>query len=1136
MFGTFLFNGAVIFTPGFLLIFGLTFLCVGLFCWIRRWDEKRTKRIKRVATAARCWGAISLVLAWSVIASVMLVATAATSGSGATDNKKFSWTWETTNDAGSVLDAGSTHGDETGTLKMTVTATSSVYAAETCTSDAKNAAETTNNVVVKNDSDRTLIIGTISAEGGSCSGIETGSKLNPGDTFGIAVTSLPESTTDGTPRTKTVNVSITYTIVKNIDVVYYGANNVSYTYDGTVLDDSTKLVEKEMSAGSSITLPAAPTVTSGTFSGWRLSHDGSLHQPETTVTINESTSVYPVVINDGLVAPFTVGDSSYYYWTDAAYVAANTTKLIILNDDYTLPTTMAANGVPSVGSKFVTGTDGNIQYIVPSGVTLLIPFNDKNTLYTKEPGVVETYTKPTAYRTLTMSEGANIIVNGALSVSGEQSAKFGENGLVTGPVGFINTEAGSSISVENGGALYVWGYITGSGEVVAKNGAYVYEDFQFEDWRGGDQAMKMKNEVFPISQFYIQNIEVPLTLEAGAKEYGYSSIKVTLLGIRKASPYLFGNSDALFEISEGSITKRYDGTKDRLIIDINGSVTLGTLEMKLGTYGIDSENYDLMLNGNISINVHDGADVTISGDIAAIPGVELTVDEGASVTVASGVNLYIYDSDTWGTYCSSSNKTVMPLNYAPGRTYTRTEKDLKDVSILINGEVDASGAFIYTTKGGANIHSEGGGIIKINGAGTQTVTHQVIQAAEPDNSTYVEIPITPAMLKNGNGTFVETSKYGSGTYKYIGGYWHLGEDHTYNWDSVLNDTETKYINHLCCDFCTDLLATVDLQYRLDDYIWMNAVVTLENGVTGEITSDSGIELVDLENGTYYLVRKVVAKELTTDFTAGLAIDGIAKPFTIQLGFAAFDATLPDNHVHKPLVAKMMAYGEAAVIYFDKDLKAAYNKDESKVVPDEITMTEAKDTAMSLTNGAESGVTGASLKTNSAKVYFDEALRMSVFFTPTGFDESKIVKIGLLASPGVLNDTGVLTAANHQTMYVLYSLTSPEIPGGSENNPDEDLKENVNNTVTSYNTLPAKNDSGRWELCFDLTNEMYNEVYELRPFVIVEDETGTHYVYGEQVHYSLAAYISRTYAKSTDKAFKNLLTATWDYIVAADAAF
>ena len=358
----------------------------------------------------------------------------------------------------------------------------------------------------------------------------------------------------------------------------------------------------------------------------------------------------------------------------------------------------------------------------------------------------------------------------------------------------------------------------------------------------------------------------------------------------------------------------------------------------------------------------------------------------------------------------------------------------------------------------------------------------------------------------------------------------------------------------CRNGCADSII-VFLEYRLDDYIWLNASVWTTNLSFSMVENDFGYTFAEIDWNDYYIVRKIDAKDLSAKFEVAFEGNGLETP-ALDISFATYSERLLeryqrelDDSVNPPtearkkeietwrkFLAAVAAYGDAAEIYFDKDLKAAYNKDESKVVPDEITMTEAKDTAMSLTNGGESGVTGASLKTNSAKVYFDEALRMSVFFTPTGFDESKIVKIGLLASPGVLNDTGVLTAANHQTMYVLYSLTSPEIPGGSENYPDEDLKENVNNTVTSYNTLPAKNDSGRWELCFDLTNEMYNEVYELRPFVIVEDETGTHYVYGEQVHYSLAAYISRTYAKSTDKAFKNLLTATWDYIVAADAAF
>ena len=50
--------------------------------------------------------------------------------------------------------------------------------------------------------------------------------------------------------------------------------------------------------------------------------------------------------------------------------------------------------------------------------------------------------------------------------------------------------SGSQITVENGGNLYAWGYITGSGNVRITSGATVYECFQVTDWRGGSATIK----------------------------------------------------------------------------------------------------------------------------------------------------------------------------------------------------------------------------------------------------------------------------------------------------------------------------------------------------------------------------------------------------------------------------------------------------------------------------------------------------------------------------------------------------------------------------------------------------------------------------------------------------------------------
>ena len=265
-----------------------------------------------------------------------------------------------------------------------------------------------------------------------------------------------------------------------------------------------------------------------------------------------------------------------------------------------------------------------------------------------------------------------------------------------------------------------------------------------------------------------------------------------------------------------------------------------------------------------------------------------------------------------------------------------------------------------------------------------------------------------------------------------------------------------------------------------------------------------------------------------------AVTKLVTPFSANL--IDLRGTLTDEADKKKqeLIDQLLKYGAAAKIYFDETLRKEYNA--SQNVAPELDLGSDTDASMGFTAGAENGVDVA-LKTNSAKVYFDEALRMSVFFTPTlpeGLDPAKVVKIGLLASPGTYDKIGTLTVANHDTMYVLYSQTTPEHPGGEENYPTGNPA--LGNPTTDYSKFPVADASGRWELCFDLTNDMYNEVYEFRPFMIVEDENGTYCVYGEQVHYSLAAYISRTYANSTDEAFKNLMVATWNYVLAADAAF
>ena len=482
------------------------------------------------------------------------------------------------------------------------------------------------------------------------------------------------------------------------------------------------------------------------FLGWVKADDHSVISKEATYTLQVAadTTVQAVFANAASPA-----------WFDASGFLFDN-----LNDAVTK------------GGTVVLASDGVLEagdYTIPSGVTLLIPFDDANTLYTSEPGYDSTkdstYSAPKAYRTLTMKNGANLIVNGGMSLSAKFFIAQGgraECGAPTGNVSFVRMETGSAITVNNGGSLYAWGFITGDGSVTANSGANVYENFQFTDFRGGTQSTSMKNGVFPISQYYIQNIEVPLTLHTGAKETGYTGLYMSKTNF-PSSVNFFGQSDCMFCLTSGYLVKRYDGASDRLVIDVYGDVSVAGIKLKVGFASISSSNYELPLNSNITVNIKSGT-VTFGQNLAMLPGSKVVIDEGATLKLANGISVYVYDGDDWGNFCGSTNQQFIPIKYAPGKTYTRTAADLTDVTVQVAGTLDASAGYLYTTAGGADICGVGNGTVKIN-PGTATVTYQLVQG-----TGNTQIPVTSAKLKNADGTYTETAGTAK-TYEYNNGAW-----------------------------------------------------------------------------------------------------------------------------------------------------------------------------------------------------------------------------------------------------------------------------------------------------------------------------------------------------------------------------
>ena len=547
------------------------------------------------------------------------------------------------------------------------------------------------------------------------------------------------------------DTKITMTNVKLVadvsaTVTFQPAENGSYTVDGRNITEVYTHTQSSMTAYQVAATPAEGY----RFKGWYDVDSGKCISTDAKTALNfDSNRTITARFVSRELALFEAGGQIFDDLNDAIAEAQKNLPAII---------TLAESGK-------ITG-----NYTIPSKVTLLIPFDEAKTCYTSTPTAITTTPTAKPFRTLTMAAGSSLtLANGAaISIGGQYYASSGgQQGKIVGPHGYIKMESGSTIDVKSGGALYAWGFISGSGSVTVQSGGSVYEWYQILDFRGGSASSDMGNKVFPFSQYAVQNVEVPLTLHAGASERVYTAV----YAIRKINPTSipFIGSDGMFNIVSGSLTKAYDGATDRIHYTIDGVAEVNSLNLKLAGVKVSSSNYVLPLTNNMTINLNTGSKLTINQTAALLPGVETTIAKDAELVVSNGESIYIYDRDEWGGYCGGSSQRFIPVVYAPGRTGSRAP--LADVKVDVNGTLTAIGG-IYTTASGADICSSNGtGVYNQQGRpGTETKTYQYTQSGS--SVTAHEIPITAAKLHNADGTYTETANASVGTtIPYLSGVW-----------------------------------------------------------------------------------------------------------------------------------------------------------------------------------------------------------------------------------------------------------------------------------------------------------------------------------------------------------------------------
>lgn len=423
------------------------------------------------------------------------------------------------------------------------------------------------------------------------------------------------------------------------------------------------------------------------------------------------------------------------------------------------------------GSVVAIACDGLLpteSHTVVSGKTLLIPYNNANTVITTN---MEDYDilpadagAQTLYRQLIMPSGASITVQdgGSLNVGSRASRQM--TGQV-GAYGAIKMDSGSSITIASGATMYAWGYLfhgdNGSGTVTIENGGIVYETLMSMDYPGSASTTNTlyNDGIFPLRTFTVRNVEVPMTLEYGAEEQCFFHFYGTnvLVGDNPGYVSLIGNDSTFtFQMENGTeIVKSY--TNSRQKFSVNGSASLNAIAITVKSTDITStQTSGFPVPSGYDIEIASGT-FKLNENVILMEGSTLTIANGAFADI-NGKNVYIFDADDDAGSVSATDVHSV--------AYTLVAED---AIIDINGTLIASGGFYTSTDKTACItSSEGTGII--TASTTSSAESVYIKTGRSAATPYT---INPAKLLNSDGSYVATAGSDTSTYKYQNGYWHI---------------------------------------------------------------------------------------------------------------------------------------------------------------------------------------------------------------------------------------------------------------------------------------------------------------------------------------------------------------------------
>ncbi len=394
-----------------------------------------------------------------------------------------------------------------------------------------------------------------------------------------------------------------------------------------------------------------------------------------TLTVAQSATISCEFVRKEYAQFVVMGENnSYVYLSDAIAAAkASASKVVVLKE----------SGKLYVETETTTYFDAATKkYTIPSDITLLIPNGNEYVVHMGNISgaqVTASTEKFTEEKCLEVDAEQDFEVHGKICIYANIEAGKG----AIKHYGRIHLGNDSHIVLKSGSKLNALGFVTGheNSFVEIESDAVVQEIIQISDWRGGNAMSNIvtgsgkANKVFPLSQYYVQNIETKLIAHDGAVANVTSLATVSSFNF-PMSATLFspasGNYTGMFRLGSGVVLERYyDIARDRICYTarlaegatsatiswdkillnleseddgISGAAAEAILR-SMGLKDISSADYVLPITNNMDIRIGEGIIVDIKEEVALLAGSTLRIDKGAELQTSNDASIYVYDAN-----------------------------------------------------------------------------------------------------------------------------------------------------------------------------------------------------------------------------------------------------------------------------------------------------------------------------------------------------------------------------------------------------------------------------------------------------------------------------------------------------------